>query len=68
MIIIDSCGRLEWFTEGKPTDQYQKYPADQENILMPSIIVAAAKMHKCNRVSSDAYLKGQANVLYIPKQ
>lgn len=123
MIIIDSCGWLEWFTDGKLADQYQKYLADQENILLPSIIlyevykilkresgeetallavgymknctvipfddtlallaadvsldeqlamadaiiVAASRMHKCNIVSSDADLKGQANVLYIPK-
>ncbi len=39
MIIVDSCGWLEWFTEGKLADQYKEYLADQDNILMPAIII-----------------------------
>ncbi|OQY43276.1 MAG: twitching motility protein PilT [Desulfobacteraceae bacterium 4572_87] len=39
MIIVDSCGWLEWFTDGKLADKYQKYLADQENLLMPAIIL-----------------------------
>ena len=39
MIIIDSCGWLEWFTDGKLADSYEKYLVDQNNILIPSIIL-----------------------------
>ena len=39
MIIVDSCGWLEWFTDGKLADQYKKYLADPDNILMPAIIL-----------------------------
>jgi predicted nucleic acid-binding protein len=39
MIIVDSCGWLEWFTDGKLADSYEKYLVDQNNILMPSIIL-----------------------------
>ncbi len=39
MIIVDSCGWLEWFTDGKLADQYKEYLADQDNILMPAIIL-----------------------------
>jgi predicted nucleic acid-binding protein len=123
MIIVDSCGWLEWFSDGKLADQYKEYIADPENILMPSIIlyevykilkreageekallavgymqncsvipfddtlalaaadialheklamadaiiVAVARAHNCRIVSSDADLKDQANVDYIPK-
>ena len=39
MIIVDSCGWLEWFTNGKLADNYEKYLVDQDNILMPAIIL-----------------------------
>ena len=39
MIIVDSCGWLEWFTDGKLANKYRKYLADQENLLMPAIIL-----------------------------
>jgi len=39
MIIVDSCGWLEWFTGGKLADKYQKYLADPDNLLMPAIIL-----------------------------
>lgn len=123
MMIIDSCGWLEWFTSGKLADQYKEYLADSNNILLPSIIiyevykilkreageekallaigymnkcqvvpfddnlalvaadiglqeklamadaiiVATARTHNCKIISSDADLKNQENVKYIPK-
>lgn len=39
MIIIDSCGWLEWFTDGELADQYKEYIAAPENTLMPVIIL-----------------------------
>lgn len=39
MIIVDSCGWLEWFADGKLANKYQKYLADQENLLVPAIIL-----------------------------
>ena len=39
MIIVDSCGWLEWFTDGKLANKYRKYLADRENLLMPAIIL-----------------------------
>lgn len=39
MIIVDSCGWLEWFTNGKLADSYERYLVDQDNILMPAIIL-----------------------------
>lgn len=39
MVIVDSCGWLEWFADGKLADQYQKYLADPEKLLMPAIIL-----------------------------
>ena len=124
MIIIDSCGWLEWFTDGRLADQYQEYLADADNILMPAIIlyevykilkrevgeekallaagymqgypviplddtlalsaadialqeklamadaviVATSRAHNCTIISSDADLKDQVNVHYIPKR
>ncbi len=124
MIIVDSCGWLEWFTDGKLADQYKEYLASPDNILIPAIIlyevykilkrevgedkallaagymkkstiipldgtlalvaadvalqeklamadaiiVAISRVHNCKIISSDADLKGQSNVNYIPKQ
>lgn len=39
MIIVDSCGWLEWFSNGKLADAYEKYLMDRENILVPAIIL-----------------------------
>lgn len=124
MIIVDSCGWLEWFTDGKLADQYEEYLAAPDNILMPAIIlyevykvlrrevgeekallaagymkrsliipfddtlalaaadialqeklamadaiiVATSRAHNCRIISSDADLKDQINVDFIPKK
>ena len=39
MVIVDSCGWLEWFTDGRLADKYQGYLADQDNLLVPAIIL-----------------------------
>lgn len=39
MIVVDSCGWLEWFTDGQLADKYEKYLVDQDNILMPAIVL-----------------------------
>ena len=39
MIIVDSCGWLEWFTDGSLADKYREHLADQEKILVPAIIL-----------------------------
>ena len=39
MIIVDSCGWLEWFIGGRLAEQYREYLADQENLLMPTTIL-----------------------------
>lgn len=39
MIVVDSCGWLEWFTNGQLADKYEKYLVDQDDILMPAIIL-----------------------------
>lgn len=39
MIIVDSCGWLEWFTDGKLADGYKRYLVDPDNILIPAIIL-----------------------------
>ena len=123
MVIVDSCGWLEWLTNGKLADNYEKYLVDQENILMPTIvlyevykvlkrevgeekallaagymknssvipldetlalaaadvvlqeglamadamIVAAARSNNCKIITSDADLRDQDEVVYIPK-
>ncbi len=39
MIIVDSRGWLEWFTDGALADSYKKYLADSDNILVPAIVL-----------------------------
>ena len=124
MIIVDSCGWLEWFTDGKLADKYKEYLAAPDNLLMPeiilyevykvlkreageekallaagymqnspvvplddtlalaaadialqgklamadAIIVAISRAHNCRIITSDADLKNQVNVEYIPKK
>ncbi len=124
MIIVDSCGWLEWFTDGELANQYKEYIANPENTLMPviilyevykilkrevgeekaliavgymqrssiiafddtlalaaadialsenlamadAIIVATSRSHNCKIITSDADLKNQINVDYIPKK
>jgi predicted nucleic acid-binding protein len=124
MIIVDSCGWLEWFADGELADEYKPYLADQENLLIPAviffevykvlkreageekallaagymknspiiplddtlalaaadislreglamadaIIVAVARARNCKIITSDADLKDQSHVTYIPKR
>ena len=42
MVIVDSCGWLEWFVDGKLADQYEKYLADPAQFLIPTIILYEA--------------------------
>lgn len=123
MIIVDSCGWLEWFSDGKLAGEYEKYLADPDSLLIPAIIlfevykvlkrevgeekallaagymknspvlpidetlalaaadialkdnlamadaiiVAAARATDCKIITSDADLKDQPGVKYIPK-
>lgn len=39
MMIVDSCGWLEWFTDGKLADLYHEFLADPGKLLVPSIIL-----------------------------
>ena len=39
MVIVDSCGWLEWFTDGKLADAYQAYLTAPENLIMPAVIL-----------------------------
>ena len=39
MVIVDSCGWLEWFADSKLSASYEKYLADPDKILIPSIIL-----------------------------
>ena len=39
MIVVDSCGWLEWFTDGELAGEYEKYLADSDNILLPAIVL-----------------------------
>jgi predicted nucleic acid-binding protein len=39
MVIVESCGWLEWFIDGRLADAYQKYLADQDNLLIPAIVL-----------------------------
>ncbi len=39
MIIVDSCGWLEWFADGELAGEFEPYLADQENLLIPVIVL-----------------------------
>ena len=39
MLIVDSCGWLEWFSDGQLADQYHKYLSDREQLIVPAIVI-----------------------------
>lgn len=39
MVIVDSCGWLEWFTDGKLADAYKPYLAAQDSMMVPAIVL-----------------------------
>ncbi|MCF6247831.1 MAG: type II toxin-antitoxin system VapC family toxin [Desulfobacula sp.] len=39
MVIVDSCGWLEWFTDGELADKYKGYLANRDKLLIPAIII-----------------------------
>lgn len=123
MVVVDSCGWLEWFTAGELADRYRPYLADPDNLIVPAIvlfevykmlkreageekallaagymkaatmvpiddtlslaaadialreklamadalILAVARSRRCKVITSDADLKNQPDVEYLPK-
>ncbi len=39
MMVVDSCGWLEYFTDGPLADQYEKYLRKTDELLTPSIVL-----------------------------
>ncbi len=39
MVVVDSCGWLEWFTDGALSDAYRPYLEDIDNLIVPSIVL-----------------------------
>jgi len=39
MHIVDSCGWLEWFTDGKLAGTYEQYLAEVDVILIPGVVL-----------------------------
>ena len=39
MVIVDSCGWLEWFANGNLADNYEEYLADPEKLIVPAIVL-----------------------------
>ncbi len=39
MHIVDSCGWLEWFTDGKLARRYEQYLAEVDVLLIPGVVV-----------------------------
>jgi predicted nucleic acid-binding protein len=39
MHVVDSCGWLEWFTDGKQASAYEPYLTEVEEILVPAIVL-----------------------------
>lgn len=55
MIIVDSCGWLEFYTDGSLADQYAGYLNELQNIVTPVIIIYEVyKKIKRERSEADA--------------
>jgi len=39
MVVVDSCGWLEWFTDGALADEYRPYLEDIDDLIVPSIVL-----------------------------
>ena len=39
MHIVDSCGWLEWFSDGRLADAYAPYLRDEEQLLVPAVVL-----------------------------
>lgn len=39
MVVVDSCGWLEWFTDGQLAAKYQKYLENKHELLVPAIVL-----------------------------
>jgi len=39
MFIVDSCGWLEWYTDGDLADEYRQYLEKKDQLLVPAIVL-----------------------------
>lgn len=63
MMIVDSCGWLEWFTDGPLADQYHQYLIDRSQLIVPAIVIYEAykflrrEIDEEKALSAVAYMK-----------
>jgi len=38
MLVVDSCGWLEWFTDGQLAESYRPFLSEPERLLVPAIV------------------------------
>ena len=39
MVLVDSCGWLEWFTDGTLAAKYQEYLENKKELLVPTLVL-----------------------------
>lgn len=63
MVVVDSCGWLEWFTDGKLADTYKEYLENPDDIIVPTIIlyevykVLKREAGEENAITASGYMK-----------
>lgn len=65
MIVVDSSGWVEFFTDGALADEYAKRLRTLSTVLTPVIVLY--EVYK-RLVTSDVDFEGIADVTYLPKK
>ena len=70
MLIVDSCGWLEWFSDGPLADQYRQYLSERDQLIVPSIVqyevykVLKREVGEEKALQAIGYMKGAQTVSF----
>jgi len=62
MYLVDSCGWLEYFSGGRKAKEYEKYLADPDKLLLPSIVIYEVYKKAKSKYGEDKALFLAANM------
>ena len=64
MILVDTCGWIEWLTNGQLSDQYEPYFNQIDSMIVPTSV----QFNQAKLITSDDHFKGLVDVDYFEKK
>lgn len=64
-VVVDTCGWIEWLTDGVLADEFAPFLADFDNLIVPTSI---AQQEKARLITADDHFENLPAVSYFSKK